>query len=482
MIRLRPSPLAQVFPLLFVLLWFGVTHATAADRLPIVFVHGSSGSASQFETQVMRFTSNGYRQELLFVYEYDTSVPFTQNGAQVVAGLDAFIDAVRSRTGSSQVNLAAHSLGTTVSTTYLNGFPGGAAKVARYVNIDGRSMPELPGGVPTLGIWGEWNSGGLYARQPGLTQIGPNPQDNYHFPEKGHTEVTTSAEAFSLMYRFFTGVAPQTTDVVPERPSQLTIAGRAVIFPENSGFAGATLQLWRINENSGQRIGLRPLLTQTLDASGAFGPIPVNGRTLYELALVRPDGSVHHFYQPRFVRSNHFVRLNSSRPGVGLDAVVPKSPNHSVLTLTRQKEFWGDQGHLNDRLEINGAELLTAQVSPRRGVTIGVYAYDDGLDGQSDLGKGELFPFNTITFISAGDLFIPASPNGRGVVRLSLRNRGGAERTQLNVPNWPSSTDRISVQFRDYSQAHYEYDDYLRNQLLCELKERLPRAKVECDR
>ena len=36
---------------------------------PIVFVHGQSGSASQFATQFLRLSSNGYPPELLFAYE-----------------------------------------------------------------------------------------------------------------------------------------------------------------------------------------------------------------------------------------------------------------------------------------------------------------------------------------------------------------------------------------------------------------------------
>jgi len=59
----------------------------AEPQLPIVFVHGQSGSAQQFETQAMRFTSNGYPQQLLFAFEYDTS-----QATQPLAALDAFID------------------------------------------------------------------------------------------------------------------------------------------------------------------------------------------------------------------------------------------------------------------------------------------------------------------------------------------------------------------------------------------------------
>jgi triacylglycerol esterase/lipase EstA (alpha/beta hydrolase family) len=39
---------------------------------PMVFVHGYTGSAAQFEWQAMRFAGNGYPQEYLNVFEYDS--------------------------------------------------------------------------------------------------------------------------------------------------------------------------------------------------------------------------------------------------------------------------------------------------------------------------------------------------------------------------------------------------------------------------
>ena len=68
------------------LIFFASCAARADGHLPIVFVHGQSGSAQQFETQAMRFTSNGYPQDLLYAFEYDTSLP-----TNPTADLDAFI-------------------------------------------------------------------------------------------------------------------------------------------------------------------------------------------------------------------------------------------------------------------------------------------------------------------------------------------------------------------------------------------------------
>ena len=67
-----------------------------------------------------------------------------------------------------------------------------------------------------------------YNRQPdnGSAQIGPDPESNFYFPDKSHTEVATSTEAFAPMYEFLTGIASATTDVVPAEPDEVTVRGR----------------------------------------------------------------------------------------------------------------------------------------------------------------------------------------------------------------------------------------------------------------
>ena len=336
--------------------------ATSADEgrpqgdpgplLPIVFVHGQSGSAQQFETQAMRFTSNGYPQDLLYAFEYDTT-----QAANPLGDLDAFVDGVLSETGADQVYAIGHSRGTSVWTSYLSGENGvdGSDKVAKYVNIDGRTLAELPGGVPTVGIWGEWNTAGSGFNRRGDTdaQIGPDPDDNFHFGDKSHTEVATSAEAFGVMYEFLTGRPPRTTDVVPEPPGKVTVAGRAVLFPENTGYAGSTVQVWRVDPGTGHRIGSRPRATFTIDESGGFGPVRVNGRWHYEFAVVRPDEGTHHFYAEPFLRSAHSHRLNTSLPGGPLDAIPPDSDASTNLVVVRMRDFGGDQGSASDRLGVD---------------------------------------------------------------------------------------------------------------------------------
>ena len=107
--------------------------------LPIVFVHGFAGSAQQYETQAMRFVANGYPQDRIVAYDHD-GAGFDIAG--YAAGVDEVVDAALTEFDVDQVYLVGHSRGTMVSSAYL-GDPARAAKVAKYVAIDGAPCPEV---------------------------------------------------------------------------------------------------------------------------------------------------------------------------------------------------------------------------------------------------------------------------------------------------------------------------------------------------
>ncbi len=126
--------------------------AKPSKLIPIIFVHGGSGSGAQFESQAMRFESNGYPASHIAVLEYDSSAIGTIL-PDVLARLDALIAETLANTGATQVDLMGHSLGTFVSQTYLS-TPARAAKVAHYVNMDGAPAAAPPGGVLALATSG----------------------------------------------------------------------------------------------------------------------------------------------------------------------------------------------------------------------------------------------------------------------------------------------------------------------------------------
>ena len=419
---------------------FAAPAAHAKPKLnPIIFVHGGSGSAAQFESQAMRFASNGYPHRYITALEYDSS-SIGDILPDVLAELDALIAELQAQTGRAQVDLLGHSLGTFVSQSYL-ATPARAANVAHYVNIDGASAAAPPGGVPTLALWA--------GASPPIGEI--TGAINVTLAEQEHVESASSAEAFFEMYHLFRGVAPATTDIVPEPPGQVSISGRADFFPENTGIDGATLEIWEVDGDTGFRKGKGPVAMRQIDETGRWGPIDeVKGGKHYEFAVLR-DGEVdiNYFYEP-FLRSDHLVRLNL---GLGLAPFIDSSDAHSAVTVLRNKELCADKGAASDFLSIDGTSVLnltTASCASVGGSAAAFFTFDDMSDGVSNVNSIP-FPFEFLPFLSGADLFIPSDPPGTVSVVIVPRGDTNATRT-VNVPNIPSTESRIVIQLNDFEQ------------------------------
>lgn len=404
-----------------------VPEAHAAPTVPVIFVHGQEGSAQQFQSTAQRFSGNGYPDRLLHAYEYDTGTLLNE---RAVLGLAVFVDRVRLATGSSTVDLIAHSRGTIVAHSYLSD-PWRAAKVRRYVNVDGRTSLLPPGGVPTLALWSGLQPDGSIG---GAT--------NVHLPDLGHTETTTSAQSFTHIYRFLTGTAPQTTQVVPQT-SGVTISGRATYFGSNSGVAGR-LAVWEVEESSGVRVGTTPVHSTTT-SDGAFGPLAVDPRKRYELEYQRTGAPTAHFYFESFERTNPFVRLQISAPG-GPGDDVDRCSTHTALTIVRNREWWSDQGAGSDGLALNGVEVLTGNVAPRSRQVLAAFLFDDGCDRRSALGAPAA-DFASLPFLTGVDVYLP--PTGSVAVREAIR--GTAQSRTVTVPAWRSDQNSVTVEFKDYA-------------------------------
>jgi len=439
--RLR-APLLTFAILAAALLAGSVDRAEAAKRpVPMIFVHGQSGSVQQFETNTMRFASNGFPHRRIFAYEYDTSIG---DNTAAIDNLDGFIADVKERTGARRVDVLAHSRGTSVMHSYLS-TPERAASVRRYVNFDGRTADSPPGGVPTLAIWGE----GDQSREI----VGAK---NVYFHRKAHTEVTTSRAAFAEVYRFLIGKAPKYKRVVPEKPTKVKVAGRASLFPQNAGIAGATFKAYLLNARTGARKSGRPVYRTTLGADGAFGPFKVNGRKRYEFEVGQEGERTLHNYPEPFERDDYFYRVLNAPL---LTPFIDNGSGQSVVAVTRMREWWGDQpgSASTDRLELNGENVITPGVAPRSRRVLAVFNFDRGSDGLSDTSTS-LSPFNGLPFLTGVDLFMPASADHSGTISVEETMRGRRQRPHsviTNVPNWPSDTDTASVFFRDYPALAY---------------------------
>jgi hypothetical protein len=414
---------------------------------PIIFVHGGAGSGAQFQSQAMRFTSNGYPQDYINAHEYDSRFTI-ETMTDVHARLDLLIANLKDKFGVTQVDVLGHSLGTAVMQQYLS-TPARAANVAHYVNIDGGTASALPGGVPTLALWAAKTSS-LPREIVGAW--------NVTIPDTTHVEVATCAESFFYMYKFFTGKDPKTTEILPEPMGKISLAGRAVYFPQNIGVAGGTLQIYQINGYTGARLHKKPAAIYPIDTSGNWGPFKARAGEYYEFVIVHPTGEIHPFYYQPFIRSDYFIRLNTSpEPDGGTSAGMDRSPNHSNLVISRNKELWGDSGIDNDILAINGVNVVNAAIcpsSPIFSIVNAMFVYDKGADEVSNP-EVPIPEYAALTFFTGVDLYVPGAYPPNGTIRLTLIPRGGNGLMQvINVPNWASSeVRRISVTFNDFIQG-----------------------------
>lgn len=440
---------------------------------PIVFVHGGAGSADQFQSQALRFASNGYPAEFITGFEYDSSM-MNNTQEEVMAALDAHIDALLEATGADQVDLLGHSYGSFMSAAYMSD-PERAARVAHYVNLDGFvttedgdataefSCEECYGiTVPILAIWASMS--GLEGRQV------VDAVDNILLMGTTHVEAASHPDAFYHMYRFFNdGEEPKTTDILPSESEDIELAGKVIHFITNLTPRNHKVELYEIDGDTGARLNASPLQVSTMAADGGFGPFHVKREKHYEFYIYNPRmmtrTSVHYYYEP-FLRSDYMIRLKTA-PAFGLINMVlerDRGPAHSGLAVVRNKEFVADAADLpaeqqmsNDSLVINGTELCLPEMTPADTNTIGLFVYDFGADGVDDL-TGSMSVFGYVPFVGGADLVMPAStvqpPDGTITIEVQarVRDQTAGKKQVIHIPNYPSSEDRMMVQFNDWVQ------------------------------
>jgi len=474
------------------------------EILPILFIHGTSGSASQFQSQAQRFLANGYSIEQLDAWEYDSGpladAQVTLVQEQVAAGddqsaqqaailkyatflyglageeggyydqINAKIDGLLEATGASQVNLMGHSLGTFISNVFLkNGNAQG--RVAKYVNLDGTTGQGTGtpfGGVETLALWARLNSGiDDNGEEKPLTELvdEANGIDDYDV-NQSHIEIATSATSFAKIYEFFNGVAPETTDIPQAEGTTVTVAGKANIFPDNVGADETTLFIYEINPSTAARVSETPINENGFDigSDGSWGPVELTKGSSYEFVLehdTQANGD-HYFYFEPFFADDYFMRLNTGNTDEGFSEELAKNSNHSNLVIARDREFWGNVDGGNDVLSVDGDDVLALNETAMDGVGLSAGAQSRRLSSlflsdQNENLQSENTNIDEVTkvsFIAGMDYFINAATED--TIEIALTPRGDSGLTQtINVPNHPSDEVRIiSVQFRDYAQSY----------------------------
>jgi pimeloyl-ACP methyl ester carboxylesterase len=416
----------------------GVAALPLDVAVPIVFVHGYAGSAQQYYSQAMRFEANGYPVGRIRAFEH--------HGGMVPddfpSMLDTFVNGVLAEFKVPKVYLVGHSRGTSVSAMYM-GDPARAAKVAKYISLDGFGCSA--------------------AATASIPCIEPNQRS---LPGQSHVEVATSVESFVEQYKFLVGSDPKVT-AITKQTEPVVISGRAVNFPENTGRAGVTLDIYEINTMTGARVGAA-VKTYTLPADGAFGPLTVSPDKRYEMVLSAPGsgGNAHHHYMQSFVRSSPFVRLLSGPADTPSRMNTNSGPGHSAIIAMRMREW-----QTSDKLEVStmapgknqpatNVIIEGVGVDPTGGSDIaslvrgriGIHLHDDvATPGMTTLAP--LPWFSGQPFQTGVDLYMPAAEPTNGTITVKSIPRGDAAKPQvIAIPNWPSAGHLSTLMFADYAQ------------------------------
>ena len=396
--------------------------------LPIVFVHGFAGSAQQYESQAMRFVANGYPQDRIVAYDHDGAGIGHRGYAD---GLDEVVDEALESSGAEQVYLVGHSRGTFVSSTYLAD-PARAAKVAKYVALDGAPVPRrgpLPradAGVEPRPVPRRGGDVAGVLRRPVRVPGGGGARGGRHRPAAGPGRALRPSRQLPGQHR-------------PGGRHARHLGRR----PRHRARGSATSRTPSFAIGDGR--GVRALRGR------------VRGPTTSGCSP-RTDSPVqHHLYLQPYVRSSDLVRLLSSAPDGATRANTNTGDDHSAVIAIRMREWYaaddadlpGDQA---DVLEISAGDEAPVNVLADfvGNDAIGLHLHDDvATPGETTLAA--LPYFSTQPFQSGVDVFLPAADPPDGTITVPNIPRGDTDRPQtLNVPNWPSSTHSISVVFTDY--------------------------------
>lgn len=409
-----------------------------ASKRPIVFVHGFLGSGDNWATQMQRFSSNGYCNQRMFAFDWNS---IARNKA-TDSLLNVFIDDVLRITKSTQVDLVGHSAGGGLCYNYLNDSLH-ALKVAHYIHIGSGKMKTAAGKnaeVKTMNIYSKADmvvkTGGDI---PGAT--------NVILTQADHMQCATSEETFVYLYKFLNNnQSPKTSKIIsPENPnSYVSLSGKGVTLGENNPLRLDSFNVYIFNPSTGKR----NLIERNVSSNGAYtgwtmfskdGSFNFSITTQSYLEFeVRPKNgrTIHYFFEP-LKRTDQAVYLRvfpSSGMIAGVLNQIPKDEKQTVLVI-----FSSNNAIIagRDTLAIDSIPLSTQMLAPASKTMIATFVFDDG-DGTSS--KQTLKTFGGLPFLGSADIFIPADE--KGTMRIYYNGR------TMVLPRRPSSDGVIIAVFQ----------------------------------
>jgi len=418
--------------------------AAATEIPPMLFVHGNGDQAPIWMTTFWRMESNGISRDRLFAINFtdplartDDTVAEPQHSstedqrrelAEAVADL-------KKKTGAPRVALVGNSRGGNSIRSFIK--CGGAGDVSHAVICctpnhgvfvtDDNLGNEFNGRGPFLSGLNQGESevtpsvafltlrsdgfdkyaqaDGRFIGKPGVptgvTSDGPalSGATNLVLGEVDHRETAFHPRAFREIFKFIAGHEPARIAIVPEAQVSLSglVTGTPGGVPTNRPVADATVEVYRVSPDTGERIGIA-LYVSCTKADGRWGSVLVDPTWFLEMVVTSPGEPITHYYRSPFPRSSDIVHLRAAKPLGPADAGAG-----AVVIMSRPRGYFG---------------------LPRDIVS---------LDGREPADVKSGVPTDTST-----TLRLPAADVGRPVIGLFNEER-------IVARTWPAAENRIAV-------------------------------------
>jgi len=421
-----------------------VPAGSPAEIPPILFVHGNGDQAALWITTLWRMESNGVPRERMAAINFTDPLARTDDKVEQAnrsstedqrRELGEAIKGLQRRTGAARIALVGNSRGGYSIRNYIKN--GGGADISHAVlcgvpnhgvydwddgingEFNGRGPflrglnegeSEVTPGTAFLTLRSDGNdkfaqADGRFVGKPGtptgITSEGPalKGATNLALGALDHREVGFHPRAFREIHKFIAGREPARIEIVPEAEVRLSglVTGTPGGVQTNRPVSGATVEIYRVSTDTGERIG-GPVHASQTGADGRWGPAQVEPAWSLEFVLTSAGAPTTHIYRSPFPRSSEIVHLRAARPLGTADAGAG-----AVVLMSRPRGYFG---------------------LPRDVVLI---------DGKEPKDVKPGVPTDSVT-----TLRLPTEEAGRAVVAIFNTER-------IVARAWPTSENRIAV-------------------------------------
>lgn len=355
---------------------------SAVEIPPVLFVHGNGDHAALWITTLWRMESNGVPRERMFAINFtdplartDDSVsqPNRSSTEDQRRELADAIKELKRRTGAARVALVANSRGGYSVRSYIKN--GGGTDVSHAVlcgvpnhgvfDWDDNLGSEFNGRGPFLralnegegevtpgtafltlrsdGIDKYAQADGRFVGKPGvptgITAEGPalKGATNLVLSAVDHRETAFHPRAFREIFKFIAGREPARLAITPEAEVKLSglVTGTPGGIQTNRPVAGASVEVYRVSPETGERIGAAIHTSQT-GAGGGWGLAQVDPSWYLEIVLTSAGSTTTHVYHSPFPRSCDVMHLRAARALGPADAGAG-----AVVIMSRPRGYFG---------------------------------------------------------------------------------------------------------------------------------------------